>query len=747
MTATPAPNQEFMIKFPPFPTAPPGVTITPFNQYKETGIKLFCSNEDGIEVDGLGIPTVELLKKHNTDKCKTDAQKKKKEKQANAPAKPAPKPSPLPPPPRQKSWWEVWKEEEPSKHAGPYNPNTPRLDRLCQSVNDFYKSRVWPKPEPYKLPVHKIWDQFCVFVGISVVLPYTIRVEKAKLKQIQEQVEKESRQFQTGNESDDDDDDDDSDIEGGPIIPEESLPKDPTPSLTTAQPDPDLEEDEQLRNSQRLQAFLNNPETVIKMFLSSYMRKEGLIWSDPNLYNTPRVLFFFLRFILRHRAVPEIEAQLKPALSIVELAQQQLPHTSVVAKVLPCEAGASFRELFGPKAESLLLTTDASTAQPVKNDTSQEDVEMSEAPLEQVTMEYAGNGEWNDVARPGGEGFARIEELTEDDNKDDKRSSKRARIDDNTNTMDVDPQSQKSNDKQEQKNDTGGWGTSTSENTWRSWGTGGGGDGDNLNTAPADAWGATPDEGLWQDPFSQTNDAIWDFPVPSLSKFLGMTALPLTHDTGVVEFSLRRIVSVHEPEKTEIGNALAGAAGVEEHLRETFGRIVLAPWSDWDKPVDASGLSNIRGVYREIAKGKRPEKGVIDHDSENDEDGADTDESSQLKIVWATSRGWVVDPSSGEVVLSHADASGPGGKRVRDKEEAAASQAHDPLKHVIEVLVDVAVLGELKDAVGMGFGGTWVQIVRKEKEKGVEGSEAGVGVKRYWYMEELKTVIPSFYTA
>jgi len=66
-----------LIRFPPFPEIPEGVTILPFKGFREHGIQIFTS-EDGEEIDGLGIPTVALRIPHDTDECKTDAKKKKK---------------------------------------------------------------------------------------------------------------------------------------------------------------------------------------------------------------------------------------------------------------------------------------------------------------------------------------------------------------------------------------------------------------------------------------------------------------------------------------------------------------------------------------------------------------------------------------------------------------------------------------------------------------------------------------------
>ena len=71
------PSNAPLIRFPPFPDVPEGVTILPFKAFREHGIQIFTS-EYGDEVDGLGIPTVALRIPHDTDVCKTDAKKKKK---------------------------------------------------------------------------------------------------------------------------------------------------------------------------------------------------------------------------------------------------------------------------------------------------------------------------------------------------------------------------------------------------------------------------------------------------------------------------------------------------------------------------------------------------------------------------------------------------------------------------------------------------------------------------------------------
>lgn len=100
------------IRFPPFPNPPEGVTIMPFKDFKPRGIQLFAQlkrSQDGdededVELDGMGIPTLELRVKHTTDECKSNKRKKRKKKHAlnatpGAPVKKSP-------------WYEEWEEGE-----------------------------------------------------------------------------------------------------------------------------------------------------------------------------------------------------------------------------------------------------------------------------------------------------------------------------------------------------------------------------------------------------------------------------------------------------------------------------------------------------------------------------------------------------------------------------------------------------------------------------------------------------------
>lgn len=61
--------------------------------------------------------------------------------------------------------------------------------------------------------------------------------------------------------------------------------KDPIPVGSDAEVR-DLLDEENARKEEKVVTFLNDPEESIRIFLSSYMRKQGLIWLVPFPYLT-----------------------------------------------------------------------------------------------------------------------------------------------------------------------------------------------------------------------------------------------------------------------------------------------------------------------------------------------------------------------------------------------------------------------------------------------------------------------------
>jgi len=83
--------------------------------------------------------------------------------------------------------------------------------------------------------------------------------------------------------------------------------------------------------------------------------------------------------------------------------------------------------------------------------------------------------------------------------------------------------------------------------------------------------------------------------------------------------------------------------------------------------------------------------------------------------------------------------------------ETGSARPHDPVKDDIIVLVEPSVVETL--SIGMGLGATWVQIVRQDQvrdgddgtgKKGKKGKKGKVAEK-YWYVEEVTMILPSYY--
>jgi hypothetical protein len=110
--------------FPPFPEPLPGRELPPFEQFVSKGIIKRCKAADPdapepVELDGLGIPTVQLRTEHAIGGDEPKKKKKKKKKKVldvrdeNG---------------RQLQWWELWAEDE--EERGPGGPYSKCVDLL-----------------------------------------------------------------------------------------------------------------------------------------------------------------------------------------------------------------------------------------------------------------------------------------------------------------------------------------------------------------------------------------------------------------------------------------------------------------------------------------------------------------------------------------------------------------------------------------------------------------------------------------
>ncbi|KAF7352129.1 hypothetical protein MVEN_01176000 [Mycena venus] len=344
---TPEKPKSFKYSYPPFPSVPEGVTIVPFKDFKEHGIPVF-EGDDDVEKDGLGIPTIQLRVKHDTDYSKTNPNRKRKTGRELRGA-------------FRKEWWEDWEEGEDLRNHGPYDVNVAAVDRFHQAASDFQKYRKFP---PISTNVQALWDQFRIFAGLLGTTPVW---QKASEKPADD----------AGAEVSDDEFDDDEDSgsksvnQGGPgerRHPARLRPRAPYDLYGKA---PVIVEDNddirklldgaRAEKEDKVVEFLNNPARSIQIFLSSYMNRQGFVYADRNLVSTPHLLRFFVNYLLRNQVLPDktTERSLKSALQIIDAAAKELPLTAELAKKLPDDFSMACQSCWDPRGDNSLDAWDA----------------------------------------------------------------------------------------------------------------------------------------------------------------------------------------------------------------------------------------------------------------------------------------------------------------------------------------------------------------------------------------------------
>ncbi|CDO69572.1 hypothetical protein BN946_scf184759.g12 [Trametes cinnabarina] len=628
------------LTFPPFPQPPPGVDLIPFSAFKPAGIQLATEPAEpgDVERDGLGIPTVTLRVHHDLT-----AMEKRKRKKPTKVGKDGVV--------RRAMWYEEWAEgEELRRTAGPIDPSLPRIDRLHQAAYDFKQGR----PLHTNQELSQLWDRWRLYIGlISGLQPPASRKKNAQIRDALAAM---------GEAPEDDADDDEGEEEMPPTRPpkqaevvvtndENARPVAPTTQPASKPFFSEFSEEERQQRREyfrevrdtRMDRFLNDPETAVKIFLSGYYRDRGMIFSEKFCRDGPILLQFFLNFLLRNRVLPESEKDLRKAVAATGQAQKELPHSFVISRAIPDDFSQGCELLFGTKTHSNVWQVTDQGPSGDGDEPSAKRQKVTEPIAPTVLQEAAG--------------IEKIEVVTPD-------------------TMLAMEQ-----DAKEVHEDV------------------------NLNGAQ-DAAPEDPD--------------VWDTTPKSnpLNDVLGATALPLTHTTGIVERSTRRVKAIiTPPPRAVVAGTKKGkkgavqtaegpdAAAVERDLEERLAQVVLIPWHEWD-------------VY----------------------DKADVTKPRILP----ESRGPAIEKES-EIVES----------------TEGAPKPHNPFQDEITLLVEPAAAEKL--LLGVGVEATWIQLARvgpsvpDEAEGGVSKA-AGTANKhvgaagepaaptKFWYMEQVLAVLPSFHS-
>lgn len=444
--------------FPPFPVPPHGVTIIPFKDFTPYGYKrLRTETGEEIEVDALGgLPTVKVLSDEEVVQRNKDRKRRRNAGQsADATGRIVP-------------WWEEWEEGENSRTTSePIELRRSLVDRVHQAADDFRIGRTWP---PISSGVRTIWDHFRLYIGLLSSLPIYRKVKRSK-----------------GNtDMTCDGDGDASDNDDTPKAKQINLNIVQDPLEQIPHPGKQLEPNEGEADIMAclLETFLEDMEKSIKVFMSSYMRDKGLIWSERNLFIAPTVLHFFFRFMQRNNVFVGFETHtenLNRAVVVAELAIRELPLTARVARVLPGIFDAACKECWGYQGSlSMYISTTLD---------SEDGCTSTDTPASSAV------GTFEEALK------ADHAEIVSSDVVLDSLMAKEV-LDDTFGADDV----------------------------------------VNISPPADDPWAAAITAG------QNTTVSWTDVKVDSLLTFLGPTQLPLTHAVGVVEFSTRKVKEIMLPE-------------------------------------------------------------------------------------------------------------------------------------------------------------------------------------------------------
>ena len=451
----------------------------------------------------------------------------------------------------------------------------------------------------------------------------------------------------------------------------------------------------QVRKHQKLESFIYTPDISLRIFFSWYPHHQGFIFSPSTLINLPRLVLFFLEFLVRTKAVYESDQALKAAVELTKKAVTELPATGKLCKLLPDKMGLGCSLLWGKR----WIEED----QPFRLGEKREEEARQEAEKkfeEELKNENVQVMSSERILRQEKEFNSAIEKDSNDD-EDDSRAEISIQILSPTSPAfsnsaetptafieEVVAKSTISTQKAEERTpavqdapSANADLTTKSATAHAPWMV-------NKETLPhpeseqclsiPPRWDANPD-----DPPSAHDRLRLDAWVPKVGQPLmalfGMTVLPLKYKAEVAERSMRRVKEVIPAGgKSKEAGMERRWRSVQEDLVEKLARVVLEPWLDWDD-------GGIAPTYR------RP----------------------RVQISPEVQRAAEQDPNI---------------SRVQEEKPRGQEQLHDPEKDVIVILVENRVAEQI--SVGMGLAGTWVQMVRIQdyrKEAGISAVDVTEG--------------------
>lgn len=433
---------------------------------------------------------------------------------------------------------------------------------------------------------------------------------------------------------------------------------------------------------------------------------------EGNLTLIPLLLQFYINFLLNDRVFasePDFEASLRQSLSVIDIARVELPLTPQITKELSSGTfSKACEELFGVKLREQELLKLA-YAEKMNADKLDDETSSTAAATRASTPALSQSPSLHFDADANPMVVESRLNVTE--------ASVLGEVDDLDSTVeptDFAPApisspwgSEDDSVLETPTAESGGWGSVV------------------IDPDASGGWGSVePEDDI---KVSTWGDSWAISPPATLFPLLGPTAFPLTHMSGIVESSMRRIHSiVHADDAvanpgvdslpSDSEESSPSAEAVEATLSSRLSKVVLEPWLGWD-------------TSPEWAETSTPQ-------------------------INGSSRGRVVVYDEGVLYTDKPNAIAAS--------EAATNRLlpHDPLKHSITLLLEPEIARMLR--VGMGLNGTWAQIARltdlesksmngrKEREMQTQDGDGDVvdtagGGQRLWYLSNILLVIPSYH--
>lgn len=434
------------------------------------------------------------------------------------------------------------------------------------------------------------------------------------------------------------------------------------------------------RKYQKLESFIYTPDTCLRIFFSWYLHHQGFIFSPAYLANLPRLVLFFLEFLVRTKAVYESERTLKAAVEVTKRAVVEVPAAGRICRILPDRMGVGCMLHWGRRWVDEEMAFGFGK---------QKDMDAEEA-KQQALKRFEEELKNENVQVVSAEAISPVEDLDGDENAGitiqvlSPTSGKISNLEERPSAFVEEvnedrPPTEKTDDgnttqkqKAEEEIISAVQQPMAIPTTPES----------STEFAPSPPDTSMTDEQPLPNPESEMNQSIpshWDTdPTPSQDKtkldawtpkvgqplmdMFGMTVLPIKYNPGVAERSMRRVKEVVS------AGGRSKEAGMERRWRglqgvlvEKLARVVLEPWLDWDD-------GGVAAAYR------KPRMQVPQEEKQNSVHG-------------------------GQYPLD-----------AEERKSVVEEHSHDPEKDVITILVEPRVAEQV--SIGMGLAGTWIQMVK-----------------------------------